>query len=87
MLQAAASFARDNSDARFVCIGDGPAACYIGTSMLAQNPPEHTRLRRAVSKAFTAKAVEAMREQTVAKVNGLLDEVTAGRLGRKDDPA
>lgn len=63
-------------------LGDGPAACYIGTSMLAQNPPQHTRQRRAVSKAFTAKAVEAMREQVVAKVNGLLDEVTAG--GRKE---
>ena len=63
-------------------LGDGPAACYIGKSMLAQNPPQHTRQRRAVSKAFTAKAVEAMREQVVAKVNGLLDEVTAG--GRKE---
>ena len=62
-------------------LGDGPAACYIGESMLAQNPPQHTRQRRAVSKAFTAKAVEAMREQIVGKVNGLLDEVTAG--GRK----
>ena len=63
-------------------LGDGAAACYIGTSMLAQNPPQHTRLRRAVSKAFTAKAVEAMRHRTVAKVDGLLDEVTAG--GRKE---
>jgi cytochrome P450 len=59
-------------------LGDGAAACYIGTSMLAQNPPQHTRLRRAVSKAFTAKAVEGRRDQVVAKVNGLLDEVTAG---------
>ena len=63
-------------------LGDGAAACYIGTSMLAQNPPQHTRLRRAVSKAFTAKAVEAMRHTAVEKVNGLLDEVTAG--GRKE---
>jgi cytochrome P450 len=63
-------------------LGAGAAACYIGTSMLAQNPPQHTRLRRAVSKAFTAKAVEAMRDQTVTKVNALLDEVTAG--GRKE---
>jgi cytochrome P450 len=63
-------------------LGNGAAACYIGTSMLAQDPPEHTRLRRAVSKAFTAKAVEAMRDRTVAKVNALLDEVTAG--GRKE---
>jgi cytochrome P450 len=63
-------------------LGDGAAACYIGTSMLAQNPPEHTRLRRAVSKAFTAKAVERMRSAVVDKVNGLLDEVTAN--GRKE---
>jgi cytochrome P450 len=63
-------------------LGDGAAACYIGTSMLAQNPPQHTRLRRAVSKAFTAKAVEVMRDRVVAKVNGLLDEVTAG--GRQE---
>jgi cytochrome P450 len=63
-------------------LGDGAAACYIGTSMLAQNPPQHTRLRRAVSKAFTAKAVEALRDAVVGKVNGLLDEVTAG--GRKE---
>ena len=63
-------------------LGDGAAACYIGTSMLAQNPPQHTRLRRAVSKAFTAKAVETMRDAVVAKVNRLLDEVTAG--GRKE---
>jgi cytochrome P450 len=63
-------------------LGDGAAACYIGTSMLAQNPPEHTRLRRAVSKAFTAKAVEARRDQVAAKVDGLLDEVTAG--GRRE---
>jgi cytochrome P450 len=63
-------------------LGDGAAACYIGTSMLAQNPPQHTRLRRAVSKAFTARAVEAMRPQTEAKINALLDEVTAG--GRKE---
>ena len=63
-------------------LGDGAAACYIGTSMLAQNPPQHTRLRRAVSKAFTARAVEAMRNAVVGKVNGLLDEVTAG--GRKE---
>ena len=63
-------------------LGDGAAACYIGTSMLAQNPPQHTRLRRAVSKAFTAKAVEAMRDATESKVDALLDEVTAG--GRKE---
>ena len=63
-------------------LGDGPAACYVGKAMLAHDPPEHTRLRRAVARAFTPRAVEAMRPRVVDKVNRLLDEVTAG--GRRE---
>ncbi len=63
-------------------LGDGPAACYVGKAMLSHDPPEHTRLRRAVARAFTPRAVEAMRPRVVEKVNGLLDEVTAG--GRRE---
>lgn len=63
-------------------LGDGPAACYVGKAMLAHDPPEHTRLRRAVARAFTPRAVEAMRPRVVEKVNRLLDEVTAG--GRQE---
>lgn len=63
-------------------LGDGPAACYVGKAMLAHDPPEHTRLRRAVASKFTPRAVEAMRPRVTAKVHGLLDEVTAG--GRRE---
>lgn len=43
--------------------------------MLFADPPDHTRLRRLVSKAFTPRAVEAMRPRIAATVDRLLDEV------------
>jgi glycosyltransferase involved in cell wall biosynthesis len=37
LLQAAASFARENSDARFVCVGGGPAAYRLQLTALANS--------------------------------------------------
>jgi glycosyltransferase involved in cell wall biosynthesis len=37
LLQAAAGFARENSDARFVCVGDGPAAYRLRLTTLAES--------------------------------------------------
>src|SRR5262249_56120954 len=37
LLQAAASFARENSDARFVCVGGGPAAYRLQLTALADS--------------------------------------------------
>ncbi|MGB6453269.1 MAG: cytochrome P450 [Streptosporangiaceae bacterium] len=42
-------------------------------SMLDRDPPDHTRLRRLVSKAFTPRAVEALRPRITALVEGMLD--------------
>ncbi|WP_432574235.1 cytochrome P450 [Kineococcus sp. SYSU DK005] len=47
-------------------------------SMLAVDPPEHTRYRRLVSKVFTARAVEGLRPRVEELAGELLDEV-AGR--------
>lgn len=45
------------------------------TTMLGADPPEHTRLRTLVSKAFTARKVESMRSHVQEIANELLDSV------------
>jgi cytochrome P450 len=53
-----------------------------GISMLDRDPPDHTRLRRLVSKAFTPGAVQALRPRISGLVDGMLD--AAQREGRVD---
>jgi len=51
-------------------------------SMLDRDPPDHTRLRRLVSKAFTPRAVQALRPRITGLVETMLD--AAEREGRVD---
>jgi cytochrome P450 len=44
------------------------------TSMLGLDPPDHTRLRRLVAKAFTPKTVENLRPDIVRLTDELLDQ-------------
>jgi cytochrome P450 len=46
-------------------------------SMLRRDPPDHTRLRALVSKAFTPRAVERLRPRIEATVAALLDALPA----------
>jgi cytochrome P450 len=46
-------------------------------TMLRLDPPDHTRLRSLVSKAFTPRAVEAMRPRIQTLTNVLLDGIKA----------
>ena len=46
-------------------------------SMLAVDPPDHTRYRRLVSKVFTARAVAALEPQVEKVANELLDAMEA----------
>ncbi|WP_250291876.1 cytochrome P450 [Frankia sp. CiP1_Cm_nod1] len=51
-----------------------------GLAILDQDPPNHTRLRRLVSKAFTRRAVDALEPRIAALVDQALDRVAdAGR--------
>ncbi|MCH7709992.1 MAG: cytochrome P450 [Myxococcales bacterium] len=46
-----------------------------GLFMLLQDPPNHTRLRKLVSKAFTPRAIESWRPRIEAITDSLLDRV------------
>jgi len=50
-------------------------------SMLFLNPPDHTRIRSLVSRAFTPRRVEALRESIVALTDETIDRVAAGGGG------
>jgi len=45
-------------------------------SLLAVEPPEHTRYRKTVSSVFTARSVAALRDRVESTANALLDELS-----------
>jgi cytochrome P450 len=53
--------------------GDAEVPRADGLSMLDRDPPDHTRLRRLVSKAFTPRAISELRPRIVALVDAMLD--------------
>ncbi len=52
-----------------------PAVASLSHMMLLKDPPEHTRLRGLVSKAFTARRMEALRPRIEQIVDALIDAV------------
>ena len=58
--------------------GEAAPAGRLRASMVMHDPPEHARLRRAVSWAFTPPAVEPLRE----RIAGLADAAVDGMLAR-----
>jgi cytochrome P450 len=60
----------------------------LSQNMLDTDPPDHTRLRALVSKAFTPRLVERMRPRVQAIADGLLDAVEGkGEMDLIDDYA
>ena len=56
-------------------LGDGPAHNIVTKWMLFRDPPDHTRLRTLVNKAFTPRAIENLRPRVQEIVDELLDAV------------
>ena len=55
-----------------------------GRGLLRLDPPDHTRIRRLVSKAFTPRSVELLRPRIVALVDSLLTTAAERGDGRID---
>lgn len=58
-------------------LGAGPLGESFSRWMLYVDPPEHTRLRGLVMRAFTPRAVDRLRDIIQQTVDGLIDEMSA----------
>ncbi|MGF6569331.1 cytochrome P450 [Paraburkholderia sp. GAS333] len=57
--------------------GDSPLYAHHTTSLVFNDPPRHTRVRRLIAGALTARAIAAMEPGLVRLVDGLLDRAAA----------
>jgi pimeloyl-[acyl-carrier protein] synthase len=71
-------FGREEFQQMLSAVYGGEESDRLPRSMLFRDPPDHTRLRALVSKAFTPRVVEGMRDHIQSIVDRLLDRV----LGR-----
>ncbi|OBG28315.1 cytochrome [Mycobacterium sp. 852002-51057_SCH5723018] len=56
---------------------EGPHRALLYSHMLLQDPPDHTRLRKLVANAFTARSVQKMRPDIVRIADELLERIAA----------
>ena len=73
--------ARTPAPERLEALGMGelsPIAALMVRQMLFLDPPEHTRVRRLASAAFTPRRVAVLREHIRQITEGLVDELAAG---------
>src|ERR1700761_6148405 len=62
--------------------GDSPLYAHHTTSLVFNDPPRHTRVRKLIAGALTARAIAAMEPALIRLVDSLLD--AAARRGRID---
>src|SRR5262249_45670140 len=60
-------------------LGDGAAFAYVSRRMHNSDPPDHTRLRSLVTKAFTVRRVEALRPHIQIIADTLLDRIDGAK--------
>jgi cytochrome P450 len=54
-----------------------PFERHFAVGLLGSDPPDHTRLRRLINRAFTPRVVEELRPRVQDLVDGMLDQVQA----------
>jgi cytochrome P450 len=59
-------------------INADPVRAYLNRHLLNMDPPDHTRLRRLVVKAFTARRIAGLRPRISEITAGLLDDMADG---------
>src|SRR5262245_23245503 len=60
-------------------LGDGAAFAYVSRRIHNFDPPDHTRLRSLVTKAFTVRRVEALRPHIQVIADTLLDQIDGAK--------
>jgi cytochrome P450 len=60
-------------------------SAFLSVHLLNADPPAHTRLRKLVSRAFTARRVAALRPRVEAITGSLLDALAAGAAAGRDE--
>jgi cytochrome P450 len=58
---------------------DAPLGPLTPPSLLVTEPPDHTRYRKLVSRVFSVRAVERLRDRTQEIATGLLDQIDPSR--------
>jgi len=66
-------------------VAEGLPGPEFARHMLSVDPPDHTRLRRLVSAAFSTRRIEALRPRVQGIVDALLDEIAAQGPGARVD--
>ncbi len=80
-----ASFSSDKREEFFPKYGASPLFEHHTTSLVFNDPPAHTRVRRLIAGALTPRHIAAMEARLVELVDGLLDALAARPQGEAID--
>ena len=61
-----------------------PLQSHFSVGMIGSDPPEHTRLRGLINRAFTPRVIASLQEPVTSLVDGFLDEVERRGTGEMD---